>query len=80
MGPGEVPIKTFGHVTAKELNQTAAWVSELVAEHDLPEKVMVFHQLNPGVVRNEKALRPVPGVVMIKSVDGIGSGRQGGHL
>ncbi|GAA1393454.1 hypothetical protein [Luteococcus peritonei] len=72
MGPGEVPMKTFGHVTAQELNETAAWVSDLVAEHGLPEKVMVFHQLNPGVVRNEKALKPAKGVVMIKSVDGIG--------
>jgi len=73
MGPGEVPMRTFGHVTAQELNETTGWVSQLVAEHDLPEKVVVFHQLNPGVVRNEKSLRPVKGVAIVKSVDGIGS-------
>lgn len=73
MGPGEVPMKTFGHVKAAELNECAQWVSDLVAEHNLPEKVMLYHQLNEGVVVNEPALKPAKGVVMIKSVDGIGS-------
>lgn len=73
MGPGEVPMKTFGHVKAAELNECAQWVSDLVAEHNLPEKVMLYHQLNEGVVVNESTLKPARGVVMIKSVDGIGS-------
>lgn len=73
MGPGEVPMKTFGHVKAAELNECAQWVSELVAKHNLPQKVMLYHQLNEGVVVNEPTLVPAKGVVMIKSVDGIGS-------
>ncbi|MEL4505763.1 hypothetical protein AAEX63_13615 [Luteococcus sp. H138] len=73
MGPNEVPMRTFGHVKAAELNESAQWVSNLVAKHNLPEKVMLYHQLNEGVVGNEAALKPAKGVVMIKSVDGIGS-------
>lgn len=73
MGPGEIPMHTFGHVTATELNGCIEYVAQIVAEHDLPEKVVLFHQLNPGVVRQEKLLKAAPGVVLIKSVDGIGS-------
>lgn len=70
---GQRPGATFGHTSGAELNECAQWVSQLVAKHNLPEKVMLYHQLNPGVVRNEKNLKPAKGVEMIKSVDGIGS-------
>ncbi|WP_420175058.1 hypothetical protein [Luteococcus sp. OSA5] len=73
MGPDEIPMKTFGHVSAAELYESATWVSQLVAKHDLPEKVVLYHQLNEGVVGNEPQLKPAKGVVLIKSVDGIGS-------
>lgn len=73
MGPDEVPMRTFGHVTAAELNECATWLAALVARHRLPEKVMLYHQLNPGVVSGESTLKVHKGVVMIKSVDGIGS-------
>lgn len=43
-----------------------------MAAQGLPEKVVVYHQLRPDIVRNEKKLREFPGVVWIKSVDGIG--------
>jgi len=33
----------------------------------------VFHQLSTRIVSDEKALKPHPGVVTIKSVDGIGA-------
>ncbi|MGO4958309.1 hypothetical protein ACTQ49_13740 [Luteococcus sp. Sow4_B9] len=73
MGPDEIPMKTFGHVSAAELNECAQWVSQLVAQHNLPEKVLLYHQLNEGVVGNEPSLKAAKGVVLIKSVDGIGS-------
>ncbi len=39
---------------------------------NLPEKALVFHQVNRGVLKDEVQLKPVPGVVIIKSVDGLG--------
>jgi hypothetical protein len=44
-----------------------------VKQHNLPEKVLVYHQLAPSIVRSEKAIRSGPGVAVVKSVDGIGS-------
>ena len=40
--------------------------------HNLPEKVMVYHQVARSVVRRESELKAHHGVVMIKSVDGLG--------
>jgi hypothetical protein len=73
MGPGEVPGRVFGHTTGKELDGVARYLSQIVREHDLPEKVMVYHQLAVRIVRQESQLRDHPGVAVVKSVDGIGS-------
>ena len=73
MGRGEVPGRTFGSTTGAELNDVATYLSRIVAENDLPEKVLVYHQLAPRIVRHEAELKAHRGVAMVKSVDGIGS-------
>jgi hypothetical protein len=72
VGPGQVPGRVFGHTTGAVLDEVARHVSGIVREHDLPEKALVVHQLAPRVLRGLGALRPHPGVVPVKSVDGIG--------
>lgn len=72
VGPGQVPGQVFGRTTGAELNEVASYLSEVVRKYDLPEKVFVFHQLSVRIVSNEKALKQHPGVVTVKSVDGIG--------
>ena len=76
IGPGQVPGRVFGHTTGAELDDVAAHLSALSEEHDLPEKVMVFHELAARIVTQESGLRAHPGVVEVKSVDGIGSRAQ----
>lgn len=73
MGPGEVPGNSYGHTSGAELTEVARYLSGIVKEHDLPEKPLVYHQVAVSVVRDQSALRPQPGVVLIKSADGIGS-------
>ena len=68
-----VPGRIFGHTTGGELDDVAAYLSSLVQAGDLPEKVMVVHQLAPSVIRQSAGLRPHDGVVVIKAVDGIGT-------
>ena len=48
------------------------YLSGLVKEYNLPEKVMVYHQVARSAVRKESGLKQHAGVVMIKSVDGLG--------
>ncbi len=73
MQPGQVPMRTFGHTTGREINDVTAWVGSLVARRQLPEKVVVVHELAPSIIRNEEVIKSRKGVALIKSVDGIGS-------
>lgn len=73
VGRGQVPGKVFGRVEAATLNDIGSYVSGLVTAHNLPEKVVLYHQLSPSIVRNESALRAFPGVAWVKSIDGIGA-------
>lgn len=73
VGSDEVPGEVYGSTTGAELDAVAAYLSDVVRKHSLPEKVMVFHQVHSSVVQDEDALRPHDGVVAIKSVDGIGA-------
>lgn len=70
--PGQVPGQVYGRTTGAELDEVAAYLSDLVDEHRLPEKVMVFHQVHSSVVRDEDDLGEHDGVAIIRSVDGIG--------
>lgn len=70
---GQLPGRVYGRTTGNELDSVAAYLADLVYRHDLPEKVFVFHQVHASIVSGEEDLRDHPGVVIIKSIDGIGS-------
>jgi hypothetical protein len=73
VGPGQVPGRVFGRVDTSMLNAVGEYVAGVVSSHDLPEKLVVYHQLTPSIVRREQELRAYPGVAWVKSVDGIGA-------
>jgi hypothetical protein len=62
----------YGQASGATINEVATFLSGIVKEGDLPEKVLVFHQVNAWVLKDEAVLKPASGVVMIKSVDGLG--------
>ena len=72
VGSRQVPGQVIGSTSGAELDTVAAYLSSLVRTHNLPEKVMVYHQFHTATVADEEALRPHPGVVLVKSVDGVG--------
>lgn len=69
----QLPGVSYGQTTGEEIDQIANYLDDLVAEHELPQKALVFHQVAPSVVTNEAAVREYDGVEVIKSVDGIGA-------
>jgi hypothetical protein len=71
VGDGEVPGQVIGSVDAREVNATTAWLSQLVAEHDLPEKLVVIHQFTDDMV-DDRALKPHPGLDIVLNADGFG--------
>jgi hypothetical protein len=72
MDRGQRPGAAYGHTTGAELDEVAGYLSGLVKQYNLPEKVMVYHQVARSVVRRESGLKQHAGVAMIKSVDGLG--------
>lgn len=65
-------MQVFGHTTGAELDAVSRYVAGIVRRHDLPQKVIVYHQLNPGIVRDPGALKTRREIVMVQPVDGIG--------
>lgn len=72
MKPKQKPGVYYGQTTGTTVNEVAEYLSGIVKENDLPEKVLVFHQVNSYVLKDEAVVKPSPGVVIIKSVDGLG--------
>lgn len=72
MNPGQRPGRVYGQTTGAAINGVAEYLARIVADGDLPEKALVFHQVNRYVVKDEPALRTHAGVRLIKSVDGLG--------
>ena len=46
----EFPGQTIGSVSAKEINRTAGWLSNLTQAGGLPEKLFVLHQFQTGMI------------------------------
>lgn len=69
---GQVPGRVFGSTSGKELDEVARYLSALTLANNLPQKVMLFHQLHITIVAKPKDLKQHPDVVYINSVDGIG--------
>jgi hypothetical protein len=73
IGPGQRPGEVFGHTTGQVLNDVAAYLSNIVTTHHLPEKVMVTHVLRTSILTQPQQQHPHHGVAMVTSVDGIGA-------
>ena len=67
----EVPGQVIGHVSSREVNATSAWLAQLTAEHDLPEKLFVIHQFTDDMVDDTK-VKLRKGLEMVLNVDGFG--------
>jgi hypothetical protein len=72
MKPKQQPGKFYGQTTGETLNEVGAYLSQIVEADGLPEKALVFHEVNTFVVKDEALVRAYPGVAIIKSVDGLG--------
>ena len=69
---GQVPGKVIGRVDSREINATTAWLAQLVASENLPQKLVVVHQFTDDMV-DETALRARRGLATVLNADGFGS-------
>ena len=73
MGPNERPGQRVGTVTAAEVNQVSAWLSNLTLQNDLPEKIFIVHQFQERMISNREDLIDRPGLATVIHADGFGS-------
>src|SRR5699024_10557189 len=52
--PGQKHLEQIGSVTAAEINEVGAWLADLTAEHDLPQKVLILHQFSGSMIRDRQ--------------------------
>ena len=62
----------YGQTTGTAVNEVAQFMADIIKADDLPEKALVYHQVNGSVVKDEKDLVPHEGIALIKGVDGLG--------
>ncbi len=65
-----------GQVDAAEVNAVADWLATLVAEEDLPEKLLVVHQFQIRMITNKHQLREPDGIALMIHMDGFGTRSQ----
>ncbi|HUQ56251.1 hypothetical protein [Lentzea sp.] len=56
LGPDQVPLQQIGGADASEINEVSAWLADLTAAKSLPQKLLVVHQFQLTMIRNEQAL------------------------
>ncbi len=73
MGPHQVPAHVIGSVRAREVNQTSLWLSRLVRDRGLPQKLFVLHQFRLSMLPDVQRIVPRPGLAMVQHADGFGT-------
>lgn len=54
MRDGVAPGDRIGWVDAEEINAVSAWLAELTAEHELPQKMLILHQFRLSMIRDRE--------------------------
>ncbi|HEV2126354.1 MAG TPA: hypothetical protein VGW38_26655, partial [Chloroflexota bacterium] len=72
MAPGQVPGQTFGSVDASTVNAVIQTLADIVAEHNLPPKVLIVHRFTVDMLTNDWQIQPHPNVQVVIVMDGVG--------
>lgn len=72
VGPGEIPGRTIGSMDADNVNAAAAYLSKIVRERNLPEKLLLVHRFTDNMIARDGRLEDFPGVRTVVNVDGFG--------
>jgi hypothetical protein len=72
MAPGELPGQEIGSTDAATVNEVSRYLSRIVRDGDLPQKLLVIHRFTHDMLRDEDRLQRHPGVALVVNVDGFG--------
>jgi hypothetical protein len=72
LGPTEVPRRDVGGITAADINEVAAYLSDLILADDLPEKPLIVHQFLGSSIDHPDTIERWRGVPVVLDFDGEG--------
>lgn len=72
MGPSQFPGQQIGSTDARHINWTVDFLSNIVAENNLPNKILIVHQFMESMITNRAAIKTDPRVDVVIDVDGFG--------
>jgi hypothetical protein len=56
LGPAELPLQQIGTLPASKINEVNRWLSDLTANAQLPQKVLILHQFRLSMIGQESQL------------------------
>jgi hypothetical protein len=71
--PPALPGQEIGSTNASVVNEVSAYLSRIVRQNNLPEKLLVVHRFTNDMIENEGALKRHGGVALTVNVDGFGN-------
>jgi hypothetical protein len=72
MAPGQLPGQQIGSTDAATVNEVSRYLSRIVQEGGLPQKLLVVHRFTEDMIRDENRLSREPGVALTVNIDGFG--------
>ena len=76
------PGEFIGEVNGHDVNLAIQMLSDFVAEHGLPRKMLIVHQFEDEMIYNKYVITPQPGVDFVLDMDGFGApeNKIGGYM
>ncbi len=69
---GEVPGQDLGEVDGPEIQEAVEYLDDLVERENIPDKLLMVHQFEDGIVTNKQVIKPTKNVQVALHADGFG--------
>ncbi len=73
VGPGVVPGQQLGSASAADINAVSAYLSRLVARHNLPQKLFIIHEFRTSELPDRTKIAIRSGLATVLQMDGLGA-------
>ena len=70
---GLKPEAVIGTLDATDVNFVATYLARLVAQYNLPPKILIVHRFTEDMVTHTRLIKPLPQVQIVMDMDGWGS-------
>ncbi len=71
--PDEFHLQQIGGVDAEEVNQVVDWLSQMVRDNHLPQKLLLLHQFQFTMLPGRESIETPPELAVVIQMDGQGT-------